>query len=114
MLTQLASCTDMAGQLVDMISDVTRHAVPATSQADRAPPMHIARIRAMARARAKRANPSVDPRGPISLFVPGGLTLDGRVQHMYNDFLFDVPHPGATGRLYLITRGKRVGVFADW
>lgn len=36
MLTQLASCTDMAGQLVDMISDVTRHAVPATSQADHA------------------------------------------------------------------------------
>ena len=151
MLTHLASCTDMAGQLVNMISN-TRCAVPATPpstpapatsslhstqspftslsidgalaaalnsvppshwQADR-PPMHVARVWARARARAKRANPSVNPRGPILLFVPGELTLDGRVQHMYNDFLFDVSRPGAEGRLYLITCRRRVGVFADW
>lgn len=120
MLAHLASCTDMAGQLVNMISN-TRCAVPATPpstpapatsslpstqspfaslsidgalaaalnsvpplhwQADR-PPMHIVRVWARARARVKRANPSVNPRGPISLFVPGELTLDGQVQHMY-------------------------------
>jgi hypothetical protein len=149
MLIQLALCTDMAGQLINMISN-TQYAVPATlpsaptpatsllpstpspfiplsmdpalttpftvvppSQADH-PLMHIARVWTRARVRVKRANLSVNPRGPISLFVPGGLTLDGWVQHMYNNFLFDIPHPGAQGRLYLITCGWRVGVFPNW
>jgi hypothetical protein len=110
MLIQLALRTDMAGQLINMISN-TQYAVPATppsaptpatsllpstpspftplsmdpalttpltvvppSQADH-PPMHIVRVWARARVRVKRANLSVNPRGPISLcYSPSFIT----------------------------------------
>ncbi|KAG6371479.1 hypothetical protein JVT61DRAFT_9513 [Boletus reticuloceps] len=70
---------------------------------------------------AKRSNKNtgstvrlVDPTGPHHLFVPGGLSKDGHVQGMYNKFIYDLPPLDAMGRLYLITRGRRVGIFSQW
>ena len=65
------------------------------------------------RARRVAAAP-FNPRGPFALFVPGELTLDSRVQYMYNNFLYDLPATGATGQLFLVTRGHRVGIFTSW
>ena len=66
-------------------------------------------------ARARRvAAASFHPSGLFALFVPGGLTLDSQVQHIYNGFLYDVPATGATRQLYLITCSRRVGIFASW
>ena len=47
----------------------------------------------------------VNPTGPINKFVPGGLSLDGFRQHMYNGFIFDVPLHNYKGSVYLVTRG---------
>ncbi|KAG6376562.1 hypothetical protein JVT61DRAFT_1538 [Boletus reticuloceps] len=57
---------------------------------------------------------AVDPTGPHHLWIPGALTVDGRRQQMYNYFLYDIPHEEETGQLYLITRGRRVGIFVSW
>jgi len=43
--------------------------------------------------------------GSIGLYVPGELTLDDHAQHMYNDFVYDVPLPSESGQLYLVTVG---------
>jgi hypothetical protein len=37
-----------------------------------------------------------------------------RFQHHYEGFAFDVPHTAADGPFYLVTRGRRVGVFSSW
>ncbi|KAG8219307.1 hypothetical protein J3R82DRAFT_173, partial [Butyriboletus roseoflavus] len=52
--------------------------------------------------------------GPLSLFVSGDLSLDGCMQAMYNGFIYDLPAPGSTEWLYLITCGHHVGIFATW
>ncbi|KAF8127381.1 hypothetical protein EV363DRAFT_1172307, partial [Boletus edulis] len=57
---------------------------------------------------------AVDPTGPHLLWIPGALTVDGCCQQMYNGFLYDIPHEEETGQLYLITRGRRVGIFVSW
>ncbi|KAF8120180.1 hypothetical protein EV363DRAFT_1178224, partial [Boletus edulis] len=57
---------------------------------------------------------AVDPTGPHLLWIPGALTVDGRRQQMYNGFLYDIPHEEETGQLYLITRGRRIGIFVSW
>ncbi|KAF8131914.1 hypothetical protein EV363DRAFT_1164747 [Boletus edulis] len=56
----------------------------------------------------------VDPTGPHHLFVPGGPSKDGYIQAKFNNFIYDLPPTDATGQLYLITRGRRVGIFAQW
>ncbi|KAF8122078.1 hypothetical protein EV363DRAFT_1588210 [Boletus edulis] len=56
----------------------------------------------------------IDPTGPHHLFVPGGLSKDGYIQSKYNNFIYDLPPMDTTGQLYLVTRGRRVGVFAQW
>ena len=58
--------------------------------------------------------PKMNPKGPVELFVPGTLTLDGHGWHQYNGFVFDLPAPDATGEVYLVTRGQRVGIFDTW
>ncbi|KAF8127441.1 hypothetical protein EV363DRAFT_1172483, partial [Boletus edulis] len=35
-------------------------------------------------------------------------------QQNYNHFLFDIPHEEETGQLYLVTRGRCVGIFTSW
>ncbi|KAG1802816.1 uncharacterized protein HD556DRAFT_1437881 [Suillus plorans] len=44
------------------------------------------------------------------------ITVNGeeRFQHHYEGFSFDVPHKEAGGPFYLVTRGRRVGVFSTW
>lgn len=61
-------------------------------------------------------NPSdrINPNGPIGLYVPGELTLDGHAQCMYNGFVYDVPLPSENGQLYLVTVGRRVGITVGW
>jgi hypothetical protein len=56
----------------------------------------------------------VDPMGPHDKFVSGELSLDGRCQVMYNGFIYDIPHHNPTNEVYLVTRGRRVGIFASW
>ena len=75
------------------------------------PPLTMRRVNEIMCAKAAT---NFNPNGPFCLFVPGELTLDGRVQVMYNDFLYDLPGPEDTGQLYLITRGHCVGIFALW
>jgi len=66
-------------------------------------------------ARAHRVvAPSFNLRGLFALFVSGRLMLDGRVQHMYNNFLYDFSATKATRQLYLITCGRHVGIFSSW
>ena len=61
-------------------------------------------------------NPSdpINPNGPIGLYIPGELTLDGHAQCMYNGFVYDVPLPSENGQLYLVTVGRRVGITVGW
>ena len=61
-------------------------------------------------------NPSdrINPNGPIGLYVPGKLTLDGHAQCMYNGFVYDIPLPSENGQLYLVTIGRRVGITVGW
>jgi len=56
----------------------------------------------------------INPNGPISSFTPGELTLDSHAQRVYNGFVYDVPLPGETGQLYLVTVGRQVGIIAGW
>jgi len=56
----------------------------------------------------------INPNGPIGSFSPGKLSLDGHAQHVYNGFIYDIPLPGETGQLYLVTIGHRVGIIAGW
>ncbi|KAF8119430.1 hypothetical protein EV363DRAFT_1462373 [Boletus edulis] len=37
-----------------------------------------------------------------------------RRQQMYNGFLYNIPHEEETGQLYLITRGRHIGIFVSW
>lgn len=39
---------------------------------------------------------------------------DDRHQHMYHGFIFDVPLDNDDGPAYLVTKGRRVGVFHTW
>lgn len=57
---------------------------------------------------------AVDPTGPHHLFVPGGLSLDSHRQQKYNNYIFDIPSPTATGQLYLVTHGCCIGIFSKW
>ena len=59
-------------------------------------------------------NDWINLNGPIGLYVPGELTLDGHVQCMYNSFVYDIPLPSASGQLYLVTVGCQVGITAGW
>jgi len=59
-------------------------------------------------------NTPINPNGPISSFTPGKLTLDAHAQRVYNGFIYNVPLPGQTGQLYLVTVGRRVGIIAGW
>ncbi|KAG9309812.1 hypothetical protein JVU11DRAFT_10189 [Chiua virens] len=45
----------------------------------------------------------VNQMGPMDKFVPGGLSLDGFRQHMYNRFIFDLPPHNYKGPVYLMT-----------
>lgn len=56
----------------------------------------------------------IDPTGPHSSFVPGSVGPDGRIQTKYNDFIYDLPAEPTNGQLYLVTRGRRVGIFITW
>ncbi|KAG1730259.1 uncharacterized protein EDB91DRAFT_1085513 [Suillus paluster] len=42
------------------------------------------------------------------------VNSETRGQQQYRDFSFDVPRAGALGPFYLVTRGRRVGVFETW
>jgi len=59
-------------------------------------------------------NISINPNGLIGSFTPGELSLDGHAQHVYNGFIYNIPLPGKTGQLYLVTVGHRVGIIAGW
>lgn len=59
-------------------------------------------------------NDRINLNGPIGLYIPGELTLDGHVQCMYNSFVYDIPLPSASGQLYLVTVGCQVGITAGW
>ncbi|KAN0078272.1 hypothetical protein V8E55_010329 [Tylopilus felleus] len=58
--------------------------------------------------------PAVDPTGPHHLWIPGMLTADGCHQRLYNCHLFNIPHKEETGQLYLVTQGRRIGIFTSW
>lgn len=51
------------------------------------------------------------PHLPMTAVIVNGET---RGQQQYRDFSFDVPRAGALGPFYLVTRGRRVGVFETW
>lgn len=55
-------------------------------------------------------------RGPIHEFNPGVARVDSRVYSLYKDFLYVVPQDDDDDRLglYLVTKGRRVGVFRGW
>jgi hypothetical protein len=36
------------------------------------------------------------------------------LQQHYKGFTFDIPHPDARGPFYIVTRGRRVGIFNTW
>ena len=55
-----------------------------------------------------------NPNGPFCLFMPGRLTLDGCLQTMYNNFLYDLLLEHEIRWLYAITHSRQVGVFASW
>ena len=56
----------------------------------------------------------INPNGPLDSFTPGKLSSDGHAQRVYNGFVYDVPLPGETGQLYLVTVGRRVGIITGW
>ncbi|KAH0834278.1 hypothetical protein J3R83DRAFT_11646 [Lanmaoa asiatica] len=58
--------------------------------------------------------PKVNPKGPVDKFVPGGLSLDGFRQNMYNVFIFDVPPKDTDGTVFMVTCGRHVGIFPSW
>ena len=59
-------------------------------------------------------NRLINPNGPFGSFTPGELSLDRHTQRIHNGFVYDVPLPGETGQLYLVTVGRRVGIIAGW
>lgn len=53
-------------------------------------------------------------KGPLREFRARLAHPDDRYQHMYNGFIFDAPQDDDNGPAYLVTRGRRVGVFRTW
>ncbi|KAG2118332.1 hypothetical protein BD769DRAFT_1672262 [Suillus cothurnatus] len=60
---------------------------------------------------APSQNTQTLPDLPITSIMVNG---EERFQHHYEGFAFDVPHTAADGPFYLVTRGRRVGVFSSW
>ncbi|KIJ57981.1 hypothetical protein HYDPIDRAFT_34614 [Hydnomerulius pinastri MD-312] len=52
--------------------------------------------------------------GPVASFLAGEAGGNGRWMNMYNYFVYELPAPTATGPFYLVTVGRRVGVFSTW
>ncbi|KIJ10013.1 hypothetical protein PAXINDRAFT_16918 [Paxillus involutus ATCC 200175] len=46
-----------------------------------------------------------------TLTLPNG---EVRWQHIFGDFIFDIPDPQAVGPFYLVMRGTRIGVLSTW
>ncbi|KAG2029071.1 hypothetical protein BDR03DRAFT_988004 [Suillus americanus] len=69
-----------------------------------APPTHI-----------DLPNPNVHnehlPDLPTSRVMVNG---EEHLQQHYKGFTFDIPHPDARGPFYIVTRGRRVGIFNTW
>ncbi|KIM67519.1 hypothetical protein SCLCIDRAFT_21051 [Scleroderma citrinum Foug A] len=51
-------------------------------------------------------NSLINPNGLFGSFTPGKLSLDSHTQHIHNGFVYNVPLPGETGQLYLVTVGR--------
>ncbi|OJA21225.1 hypothetical protein AZE42_10035 [Rhizopogon vesiculosus] len=51
------------------------------------------------------------PHLPMTTVIING---EVRTQQHYCGFSFDVPHTGVLGPFYLVTRGRRVGIFQTW
>ncbi|KIJ09684.1 hypothetical protein PAXINDRAFT_17233 [Paxillus involutus ATCC 200175] len=117
------------------------HSGPATITASQRPPTTTSPVSPVPKASpVSKASPmsSMDhlvvvPRTPDSTIplsvdvdeVPVGfpglrthtITLpNGKVhwQHIFGDFVFDIPDPQAVGPFYLVTRGTRIGVLSTW
>ena len=119
LIQQLAVCTATADSLLEMLLSKEAEAITpvdlsstlkSDSPKDCGNSAGLSRPTSISLTQPGKVNPT----GPINKFVPGGLSLDGFRQHMYNGFIFDVPPHDYKGSVYLVTRGRRVGIFSLW
>ncbi|KAF8119591.1 hypothetical protein EV363DRAFT_1176294 [Boletus edulis] len=112
---QLAACTATAGALFDLLLSKGMGAVTlADSDSLFSSTSSLSFVPEDEGIVPTRPPKVQNPKGPIDKFVPGGLSLDGFRQHMYNGFIFDVPPKDTDGTVYVVTRGHRVGIFTSW
>ncbi|KAG1787613.1 uncharacterized protein HD556DRAFT_1246636, partial [Suillus plorans] len=115
LLSSLMLSPDDAHNLIRVVVDSTKLQSPSTMVTPQCPAPHpTTQIHLTASPIVQTLVLNSQTPAPTSQTpVPTARTKSPLVQQ-YNGFPFDVPHADANGPFYLITRGRRVGVFDTW
>ena len=127
LLQQLAACNAMADSLLDLLMSrnmgnslltsspsLSSSLLSTLTNTSMSKDHGVSSVPSRSVSNTISQKPRVNPKGPIDKFVPGGFSLNGHWQHMYNGFIFDIPPSNTQGSVILVIHGWCVGIYPSW